>query len=66
MMRTTMNPITEYAAGQEAARQLLDQIREALDAHATTAKPHWGHVGDVGHVETNLTEILAFLRGENH
>ena len=65
-MRTATNPTAEYAARQEAARQLLDQIREALEAHATIAKPHWGHVGDIGHVETNLTEVLAFLRGDNH
>jgi hypothetical protein len=66
MATTTNNAAAQYAASQNHSRELLDQIREALEAHAAVAKPHWGHVGDLDLVQSRLTEVLAFLRNENH
>lgn len=49
-----------------AVRANLTAIGDALEAHIaeTGAKVHWGHVGDLGHLNEILTQARQFIRNE--
>ena len=59
------------AAAKKAYDETRDEIRDLLDSlYSGSTKYddeetiHWGHVGDMAHVASKLTEILDFLRGD--
>lgn len=43
----------------------LQQMVENLPAPNGETPIHWGHVGDLGHVNALLQQASNFLRGEN-
>ncbi len=49
-----------YRKKQEVIGKLMDNIQKKLKRHAGESI-HWGHVGDLGHVEELLSEINEFL-----
>ena len=54
-----------YEVNSEEALYKLNQIRGMVKAHEPkTTTIHWGHVGDLEHVNDALAEIIAFLTGE--
>ena len=62
-MKTTTTAHYEEAHA-DVLRQ-IEQIRAAVDAHATTAAAtpsNWGHAGDMQHVRARLADVLAFLQ----
>lgn len=64
--KSNIEAIAAYENGQLIARDLLQAIRELLDAmpHPDGAEViHWGHVGDLSHVNDLLSEIACFLTG---
>lgn len=55
-----------YKARQANISILLAALNDRLRDHAqrATAEPrHWGHDGDLGHVQEQLEEITNFLAG---
>jgi len=66
--KTTKPKLNAEAAYENAhlvARDLVDRIGELLmdmPAPGNDAHPiHWGHVGDINHVNTLLLEVVTFL-----
>jgi hypothetical protein len=54
------DPQAAYRERQERIAGLMDAIRKKMGRHAA-GKINWGHVGDLGHVEELLAEIITFL-----
>jgi hypothetical protein len=55
-----------YVAAQVAIAATLARIATALEAHQDAQPPeaiHWGHVGDLSHVQERLAEIESFING---
>lgn len=64
--RSTANDT--YQARQQEAHQLLDQIRDALDAHSQRQQKdpgNWGFVGDLGSTVRDLREVFVIATEEN-
>ena len=64
--------LTAEAAYENAhlvAQDLLERIKELLfdmPAPGDDEHPiHWGHVGDINHVNAQLSDLVAFLDGSN-
>lgn len=61
------NALTEYEKKQIIIKKLLKQIEAGLEKHDRKASKqgghHWGHVGDLDHIEEQLTEARDFLMG---
>jgi len=56
---------SEYARIKTESKTLLKLIGEELKDHNREAKedgPHWGHVGDLGHIKELMIELLTFAR----
>ncbi len=59
--RTNTAALAAYIEAQQQARVLLADVTAYLDGHQDCATPeeiHWGHVGDISAVITQLTRIL--------
>ena len=55
-----MSAQESYARHHGQALALVDQVREMLeDMPAPDDSINWGHVGDLGRIETLLREILG-------
>lgn len=72
MKHTTIRQAKEdalknYERKQVEIKKLLKQIETALIVHDHKASGqgghHWGHVGDLNHIEEQLTEARDFLMG---
>lgn len=53
--------VTEIYARLAEIRKAVQQQYAALPA----AERSWGHVGDLGHVESELEDLAKFLKGED-
>ena len=53
-----------YDEARNETLDLLDSIHSHTVKHDKDETIHWGHVGDMAHVASKLTEILDFLRGD--
>lgn len=62
MHRRTSNKDAQkaYRKKQEEITKLMVSIQRKLRRH-TGESVHWGHVGDLGHVEELLSQIDEFL-----
>jgi len=62
-----MNPAA-FEAYQTAQREILAKLAEIADlvnAHAAEGELiNYGHVGDLGHVDHQLAQLLVFLKDE--
>lgn len=58
-----------YENAHLVAQDLVERIKELLTdmpAPGNDEHPiHWGHVGDITHVNAQLSELVAFLDGSN-
>jgi hypothetical protein len=67
MNDTKETAVEAYTREHAHAIELLEHIntllhdRPAPDDHAEQI--HWGHVGDLGHVNELLTQVACFLMG---
>lgn len=55
-----------YATRRQEIAAMLDFLKCELEAHAEKAKAdglHWGHVGDLEQIRSNLKETLVFVMG---
>lgn len=43
-------------------KQLLAQIEKQVESYQDVEFPHWGHAGDLGHIEQQLEEIKRFAK----
>jgi triphosphoribosyl-dephospho-CoA synthetase len=56
----------EYADKRKAVDSLMKRLAKALTTHDREFRKddkNWGSVGDLGHVESELHDIVRFLRG---
>ena len=54
----------KYQAHQAAIRALIQQLEGSLEQHQTKAQANrgnWGYVGDIGHIERGLNELVGFM-----
>ena len=72
MARERMPNLKAEAAYENAhlvAHDLLERIKELLfdmPAPGNDEHPiHWGHVGDINHINGQLSDLVAFLDGSN-
>jgi hypothetical protein len=67
MKTVKASSLKEYEAEQVRIKKLLKQIEVGLEKHDRKASGqgghHWGHVGDLGHVASDLEELRDFLMG---
>lgn len=58
-----------YENAHLVAQDLLERIKELLfdmPAPGDDEHPiHWGHVGDINHINAQLSDLVAFLDGSN-
>ncbi|MEZ6097155.1 MAG: hypothetical protein R3C03_23520 [Pirellulaceae bacterium] len=58
-----------YENAHLVAQDLVERIKELLTdmpAPGNDEHPiHWGHVGDITHVNAQLSDLVAFLDGSN-
>ena len=58
-----------YENAHLVAHDLLERIEELLfdmPAPGNDEQPiHWGHVGDINHINGQLSDLVAFLDGSN-
>ena len=61
------NALAEYENKQADIEKLLNQIRVGLEAHDKRASGkgghHWGHVGDLNQIASELSDIRDRLMG---
>lgn len=57
---SSKDALKAYRKKQEEIGKLMDNIQRKLRRHAEKSI-HWGHVGDLGHVEELLRESNEFL-----
>jgi hypothetical protein len=64
-----LNAEAAYENAHLVAQDLVERIKELLTdmpAPGNDEHPiHWGHVGDITHVNAQLSELVAFLDGSN-
>ncbi len=64
-----MSTRTAQQAYKEKRKQIdkrINEIRKQLDHHVEAVESiHYGHVGDISHVECLLHQIEAFLKNED-
>ena len=56
--------LSAYVIAQGTAAAHIETIVELLVRHQDTTPPddvNWGHVGDLGFVNAQLAEVIAFL-----
>lgn len=57
-----LNAEAAYENAHLVARDLLERIGELLqDQPAPSENTHWGHVGDITHVNELLSQVVNFL-----
>ena len=56
-----MSASEEYEQRKAAIVVKLYTLAERIQAHGADEQIHWGHVGDLGHVDDQLQELLKFL-----
>jgi hypothetical protein len=64
MTNTTKTAAAAYSQKTVNAQDLLKRIATRLAEHQTrqAAEPHdWGYVGDIGHINEELAQVLASL-----
>lgn len=66
MTAKTYKPTAQdaYVSAQATAAAQIECLTELLAQHHDDAPcdgPLWGHVGDLGHVNAQLAEIIAFM-----
>lgn len=60
-----MNANQTYNQKAQNIQTLIQQLQDKLAAHqqAQAKSPaHWTHVGDLGHIETELEELVKFIK----
>lgn len=60
-----MNANQTYNQKAQNIQTLIQQLQDKLTAHqqAQEKSPaHWTHVGDLGHIETELEELVKFIK----
>ena len=63
--RDPRSPEDVYRDRLASVRKNLHAIAQAVDNHVMEAgAPHWGHVGDLGHLDEILTQARGFIRQE--
>ena len=65
-MNTKPTATDAYLARAAAIRTKLDRLRQLADDHFgyDPEAIHWGHVGDLGHVDQALDDLLAIFDGQ--
>lgn len=65
-MNTPPNLLDAYLARMAGIRTKLARLQQLADDHFGHDPDaiHWGHVGDLGRVETALEDLLAIFDGE--
>ncbi|MFN4343088.1 MAG: hypothetical protein ACK4FE_13825 [Azonexus sp.] len=65
-MNAKSTAIDAYLARTAAIHAKLERLQQLADDHFGHDPDtlHWGHVGDLGRVETGLDELLAIFDGE--
>lgn len=65
-MNAKPTAIDTYLARTAAIHAKLARLQQLADEHFRHDPDaiHWGHVGDLGRVETNLDELLAIFGGD--
>jgi len=66
---TKRTALDAYMENQTAALALIERIHEAIENHDTVPAPeqiHWGHVGDIAEIRSQLQAISdrLFFEGE--
>ncbi len=68
-MTPTTTAAERYEEQRKAIQRLLDRIQRDLDAHGrdfnATGRRNWCSVGDLAHVEEQLTEVRKFMNNED-
>jgi hypothetical protein len=67
--KPNLNAEAAYENAHLVAQDLLERVKELLfdmPAPGNEEHPiHWGHVGNITHVNGQLSELIAFLDGTN-
>ena len=65
-MNTQQTALDAYLARTAAIHAKLAQLQQLADDHFSHDPDaiHWGHVGDLGRLETALDDLLAIFGGE--
>lgn len=53
-----------YNDKQATIHSLVGKLQDELKKHGEEEHIHWGHVGDLGHVQEQLQQIVQFLSNE--
>lgn len=56
----------EFQSKLKVTQKLIDELKKALVLEArrqATDPRNWGYVGDLGHVNEELEEVIKFLNG---
>lgn len=64
--RTAADAKKEYEDKAKAVKKLMDRLQKVLKKHESEFRKDekdWGYVGDLGHVESELNDVVRFLRG---
>lgn len=69
MNKQAHTALEEYEKKQAEIEKLLKQIAAGLEEHDRAASSragghHWGHVGDLGRIATELADIRDRLEGK--
>ena len=64
-MNAKATTLDVYLARTACIRAKLERMQQLADAHFGHAPDaiHWGHVGDLGRVESGLDELLGVFEG---
>jgi hypothetical protein len=66
--KMTANALSDYTDKKQSVEHLLREIGKELVRHSRDSAENpdnYGYVGDLGHVESKLNEILRFLVSSN-
>ena len=66
-MNTKTTALDAYLARTAAIHAKLERLQQLADDHFGHDPDaiHWGHVGDLGRVDTALNDLLAIFGGEH-
>ena len=65
-MNTTQTALDAYIARTAAIHAKLERLQQLADDHFGHDPDaiHWGHVGDLGRLDSGLDEMLAIFGGD--